>query len=59
MVAKTSGQGQPVVMYFLMGRTQYHPKRYNCKNPTKPETDEAFTFNYQYIDNSGDGEGTC
>ena len=25
------------------------------KKKTNPETDEAFTFNYQYIDNSEDG----
>lgn len=40
------------------GRTQYHPRGIIAKEKKKPETDEAFTFNYQYTDNSGDG-GTC
>lgn len=41
------------------GRTQYHPRGIIAKKKhTKPETDEAFTFNYQYIENSGDGR-TC
>ena len=44
------------------GRTHYHPRGIIAKKKKKkkkpPETDEAFTFSYQYTDNSGDGR-TC
>ena len=41
------------------GRKQYHPRGIIAKKKKKPpETDEAFTFSYQYTDNSGDGR-TC
>lgn len=55
MVARPRRQGQPVVMYFLMEEHNITQEGIIAKTPTKPETDEAFISNYQYIDNSGDG----
>ena len=55
MVVNISGQGQPVFMYFLMEEHNITQEVWLQKKKNNPETDEAFTFNYQYIDNSEDG----